>query len=207
MCEYMLDRAVILAAGAAQQHHSEDNFHRQQALPCNITPAQISLVNQTAGSLGRYLLLSDPGTQITPHGSGAGALTEGGAEMAGAGTTAAVAAAAVRSSEQEAATPQPLGSSPPPTVLLRFVLVVFAIWMWESGTERLMSLSGPVQLFEAVDIADFGFGATAPLRAAVTSKGALQVMHHQGFNYEPKPLAHIKSGRGFLRPGPGTGAQ
>jgi hypothetical protein len=50
-----------------------------------------------------------------------------------------------------------------PTVFVRFLLVVLAVWFWQSGSQKLMAYTHGIYRFEGIELADLGHQLTAGL--------------------------------------------
>eukprot|EP00386_Alphamonas_edax_P006858 GDKI01022147.1.p1 GENE.GDKI01022147.1~~GDKI01022147.1.p1 ORF type:complete len:510 (+),score=158.09 GDKI01022147.1:100-1629(+) len=50
-----------------------------------------------------------------------------------------------------------------PTVLVRILIIAFAVWFWQEGCVRVMQLTGPVSHYSDVHCFDFGHHLTSPL--------------------------------------------
>jgi hypothetical protein len=61
----------------------------------------------------------------------------------------------------------PSGSKPEPgklpTVLVRFVLLAFGVWFWQSGSEVLMTWSGQLTILDNLALFDIGHKITQPI--------------------------------------------
>ena len=56
-----------------------------------------------------------------------------------------------------------------PTVLVRFAVLAFGVWFWQSGSEVLLSLSGPITVLDKLTLFDVGHKLTEPLFELLTS--------------------------------------